>query len=577
MSSITDLLERKELKFVFVGGKGGVGKTTTSSAIAIQFSYDRKVLLLSTDPAHSLSDAFRLEFSGEPTVIPGIPNLSVMEVNPETTLQTEIAQWAKLAAESGFDEIVSNVQEFQEWLSGVPGIDEATALSNVIGYVESGEYDTIVFDTAPTGHTLKLLQMPQILQIGLDKLNSWQSKLWGYWSAFKGALTNQGQMQTLQAQVAERLTTYKLGIEKIGVMLKDRIKTNFVVVCIAEHLSVNESQRLLRELVRHQVEVSHVVVNQLVTDTLEPQETAELEALLARANPTEAEEGTLLRRMRAALQLTNARRSIQQKYLQDLATCPEVTDRKVQIVQMPLLASEVTGPSALLAFSLRLVPDTYRASFLNGPAQLEGWIPHPTQVVLPDPEPVAESADATPAPASESTAGTEQAPKRQRVEQHASAAAATEAGVFQVGDKVTVSGLTGATQYNGCKGRVVSAEVKGRYSVIVSYNGTSKKLGLKPTSLTRIVPTDSKSNANVTASTQGAATGTAAGQGGGMFDAVLNDPEVVEKLKIPKFKQALDTVKANPMAFFQYMGDPEIGPFISKMMKKMNLGGGMGM
>jgi arsenite-transporting ATPase len=319
---LNPLLERKEVKFVFVGGKGGVGKTTTSSSIAIQFSYDRKVLLLSTDPAHSLSDAFRLEFTGEPQVIPGVPNLSVMEVNPETSLQAEIAQWAKLAADSGFDEMLSNVREFQEWLSGVPGIDEATALSNVIGYVESGEYDTIVFDTAPTGHTLKLLQLPQILQLGLDKLNSWQSKLWGYWTAMKGAFSSGAQMQTLQQQVAARLTNYKTGIEKIGVMLKDRQHTNFVVVCIAEHLSINETRRLLRELVRHQVEVSHVIVNQLVVNNLEPQENAELEALLARAQPTEAEEGSLLRRMRASLQLCNARRNIQQKYPDPLSGLP---------------------------------------------------------------------------------------------------------------------------------------------------------------------------------------------------------------------------------------------------------------
>ena len=289
--SIASLLERKEVKFVFVGGKGGVGKTTTSSSIAIQFSYDRKVLLLSTDPAHSLSDAFRLEFNNTPTVIPGIPNLSVMEVDPESTLQNEVKNWAELAKASGFDEMVENVKEFQEWLSGVPGIDEATALSNVITYVESGEYDTIVFDTAPTGHTLKLLQLPGILQIGLDKLNTWQSKLWSYWTAFKGG---KAQMLTLQQQVAERLRNYKAGIEKIGRMLKDRQRTNFVVVCISEHLSINESRRLLRELRRHEVDVSHVVVNQLVVNNLEPAEMTELEGLLLRAQPTEAEENSLL-------------------------------------------------------------------------------------------------------------------------------------------------------------------------------------------------------------------------------------------------------------------------------------------
>jgi arsenite-transporting ATPase len=136
--------------------------------IACQLAYDRKVLLISTDPAHSLSDAFRLDFGdGEPHAIPSVPNLHVMEVNPETNLQDEIKAWAEMAKAAGMDEMTEKVKEFQEWLSGVPGIDEATALTSVIGHIEDGSYDTIVFDTAPTGHTLKLLQLPVILQAGL--------------------------------------------------------------------------------------------------------------------------------------------------------------------------------------------------------------------------------------------------------------------------------------------------------------------------------------------------------------------------------------------------------------------------
>ena len=88
-----------DLKFVFVGGKGGVGKTTSSSAIATLLAErcDRRVLLVSTDPAHSLSDAFRHDFAGEPTSVPGLHNLHVMEVDPaelgagETAIEHSVA------------------------------------------------------------------------------------------------------------------------------------------------------------------------------------------------------------------------------------------------------------------------------------------------------------------------------------------------------------------------------------------------------------------------------------------------------------------------------------------------------
>jgi len=123
------LITQGDIKFVFVGGKGGVGKTTNSSAIATQFAKSgKRVLLLSTDPAHSLSDAFRLEFSGVPTKV--TENLHVMEIDPSESMQAELGSWAAIAKEfegvsgkvEGEDgekkeeDLGEKIKSFQEWL-----------------------------------------------------------------------------------------------------------------------------------------------------------------------------------------------------------------------------------------------------------------------------------------------------------------------------------------------------------------------------------------------------------------------------------------------------------------------------
>ena len=71
------------------------------------------------------------------------------------------------------------MEDFRSWISNVPGIDEAMALSTVLAHVESGKYKLIVFDTAPTGHTIRLLQLPSVLKVGLEKLQSWKARLGG--------------------------------------------------------------------------------------------------------------------------------------------------------------------------------------------------------------------------------------------------------------------------------------------------------------------------------------------------------------------------------------------------------------
>eukprot|EP01126_Amoeba_proteus_P019063 TRINITY_DN1974_c0_g1_i4.p1 TRINITY_DN1974_c0_g1~~TRINITY_DN1974_c0_g1_i4.p1 ORF type:complete len:416 (+),score=85.41 TRINITY_DN1974_c0_g1_i4:78-1250(+) len=357
--SLLDVVRNQKLQFIFVGGKGGVGKTTVASALALQLAKQnpqKNVLLISTDPAHSLSDAFRLSFDSTPKTVPGVRGLSVMEILPQVMLHEELNSWSKLAEDAGL-EIATEVDKFRQWLTSIPGIDEATALSSVIGYTESGVYDIIVFDTAPTGHTLKLLQLPDVLQIGLNQLQSWQSKLWGYYQTFTSFLSfgqserdkrkKDMDMNKLKKRLERKLQNYKTGIEKVAKMLKDNSKTTFIAVCIAEYLSVSETTRLLQQLVISNVHVSNVVVNQLIENVLETEEIMYFQSFL---NSVQLRSSDLREKMKNSLNLLHARQKIQEKYLMMLKQSPEA--ECLDVIQVHVIHPIPTplGPALRISF-----------------------------------------------------------------------------------------------------------------------------------------------------------------------------------------------------------------------------------
>jgi arsenite-transporting ATPase len=523
-----------DLKFVFVGGKGGVGKTTCSSAIATLFATrcNKRVLLVSTDPAHSLSDAFCCQFSNNPTS-PGIPNLHVMEVDPSDTIKEELSKWTQIAEDIGPEPFESDfarkINDFQKWLSGVPGVDEATALSSAIKHIESNAYDLIVFDTAPTGHTLKLLQIPDILQMGIEKLQGWQSTLWGYWDMVKGMGSSASFASKKKA--ATMLDDYKRGIRKVGLMLQDEQRTRFIVVCIAEYLSISETRRLLQELKKNKVRASHVIVNQLVIrDSLSKGQLNELEGL--------AEVGSLslnqklLEKTVHACRLTTARKVIQEKYLGQLKACPETRDILDGICEVPLLPEEVTGNENLQRFGdlmVRMSPEGCGT----------GAVP----------------LDSAPEPLYEDVLREDED---------------NSSWVPQTNDVVTIHGLVKSAHYNGMEGIIVADvdALTGRYGIEIEYEGQTKTLGLHRKNMT-FVSKAKKQKLDPLSSNTKAPFGTE--ETIEKAKSVLNDPEVSAMIaENPRFHEAVQDVMANPMNFMKYLTDPELSPLISKAMSKLS-------
>ncbi|CRK26825.1 hypothetical protein BN1708_000633 [Verticillium longisporum] len=187
--SLQSLLDQRSLRWVFVGGKGGVGKTTTSCSLAIQLAKARKsVLLISTDPAHNLSDAFNQKFGKEARLIDGFDNLSAMEIDPNGSMQDLLAGQDAQEMDAMGGGIGSMMQDLA---FAIPGIDEAMSFAEILKQVKSMSYETIIFDTAPTGHTLRFLQFPSVLEKALAKVSQLSTQ---YGPLLNGFLGQGGQL-----------------------------------------------------------------------------------------------------------------------------------------------------------------------------------------------------------------------------------------------------------------------------------------------------------------------------------------------------------------------------------------------
>jgi len=259
--SLKNLVEDQGLKWIFVGGKGGVGKTTTSSSLAVLLSkYRKNVLIISTDPAHNLADAFDQKFGPTPTQVQGFDNLYAMEVDPHID-----ADKFKLPEMAGLLEDNEATKSFlSEIVSAVPGIDEAMSFAELINSVEKGQFDLVIFDTAPTGHTLRLLNFPNLLEKGLEKLVALKQKFQGVFQQFAGLFGGSQQFEATFEKVFGNMEAMKRTAEKVNEQMKDPKRTTFVAVCIPEFLSMYETDRLIQELAKYNIDIHNIVINQVL-------------------------------------------------------------------------------------------------------------------------------------------------------------------------------------------------------------------------------------------------------------------------------------------------------------------------
>ena len=268
---------------IFVGGKGGVGKTTTAAALASQFAaQQQKTLVISTDPAHSLGDVFDINLktsSAKNIPVALTEYLNALELDPDLIIDEHFARVEKTISSYANPDMMPKIKEHLQLSKSAPGAQEAAMLEAICRYlvdsVDQGIYQHIIFDTAPTGHTLRLLMLPEMMEAWTDGLLTQQrrqAKLKGAADNFatkngKSALTNpfeDAKPVDKWQQAVDVLNARKNLFKRAGELLHDNQKTAVVLVMTADNLPIEETRRAVNQLKEAKLAPVALVVNQLI-------------------------------------------------------------------------------------------------------------------------------------------------------------------------------------------------------------------------------------------------------------------------------------------------------------------------
>ena len=244
------LLDREVL---FFGGKGGVGKTTCAAAMALAASRaGRKVLLVSTDPAHSTSDIFERPIGADPTEL--LPNLWGLEIDAATESARYVREVKDRVRDLFGHAILKEAYKQIDLAASMPGAEEVALFDRMGGLIrgEDTRFNLVIFDTAPTGHTLRLVKMPELMDAWIRALTRSRRAMLGV----QGDDKNDPILLSLKDRF-ERL-------QGLRARLMSGRTSAFVLVLIPERLPIEETARALAQLDDTGVKVGGLVVNRVL-------------------------------------------------------------------------------------------------------------------------------------------------------------------------------------------------------------------------------------------------------------------------------------------------------------------------
>ncbi|GAB4210312.1 MAG: arsenical pump-driving ATPase [Synechococcales cyanobacterium] len=246
-------------RLIVLSGKGGVGKTTLSSALSLQLAQEspqQRLLLVSTDPAHSLGDIWQQPISDTPRSV--LANLAIRALDAAQLLEDFKQRYVPA---------LSLIAERASWLEREdlvplwdltwPGVDELMALLEINRLLQTNQVDTVILDTAPTGHTLRLLALPDFLDNLLGVFQAFQDKHRAMQRHFTGSF---------QVDAADQfLVDIQTDLHAGQARLRDPEQTAMWLVMLPEAMSIAETQRFTQSLEQRRISVQGIVVNQLVS------------------------------------------------------------------------------------------------------------------------------------------------------------------------------------------------------------------------------------------------------------------------------------------------------------------------
>jgi len=274
-NTIADYLkEHPQMRYIYFGGKGGVGKTVVAAAAAYWMAKQgKKTLLASTNPVHSLSNLFKHDVFGKPVLIPGTENLYVQEIDTKDTIEkskTEIRE--KISWFLKFADIPTKAEDFIESATMNPAFEESAMFENMINIIFEDAFEFYVFDTAPTANARRLLGMSKVYTLWVDKMMKSREDA----KALRMSLSfRKKKVEEEEDPLLNYLTTFRDRIEQMRTLLTDADKSAFFFVTLLESLPIAVIRRFIGWFEDFGIPIGGVIINQAIDKSQISEDSAE--------------------------------------------------------------------------------------------------------------------------------------------------------------------------------------------------------------------------------------------------------------------------------------------------------------